>query len=58
MPMEERIMKTILHLLRKENPVPGPKPPARPPSPGGIKTPGAGGTPAGGMVCPGAGRPA
>jgi hypothetical protein len=56
MPMEERIMTTILHLLRKEKPVPGPKPPTRPPSQGGIKAPGVGGTGSGGMVCPGTGK--
>lgn len=56
MPMEERTMKSILHLLRKEKPVPGPKPPSRPPSPGGIRTPGGGNDPKGGMVCPGTGR--
>jgi len=39
-------------LIRKEKPLPPSKPPARPPSPGGINAPG--GTPGGGsMICPG-----
>lgn len=56
MPMEETMTTTVLQPLRKEKPVPGPKPPARPPSEGGIKTPGTSGIPPGGMVCPGPGR--
>jgi hypothetical protein len=42
------------HLIRKEKPVPGPKPPSRPPAPAGINVPGSGSTP-GGMICPGTG---
>ncbi len=38
--------------LRKEKPLPRPRPPAPPSSPGGINAPGSGGSP-GGMVCPG-----
>jgi hypothetical protein len=38
-------------LIRKELPIGRPKPPARPPSPGGINTPG--GSTGGGMICPG-----
>jgi len=48
-------MKTI-KLIRKEKPAPVPRPPARPPDPGGIKAPGGGGTVQGGMVCPGTSR--
>jgi hypothetical protein len=40
-------------LLRKDRPLPAPKPPARPPGPGGIRTPGSGSAPQGGMICPG-----
>ena len=46
----------IVHLIRKEMPKSGPKPPGRPPAPTGIRAPGDGGSP-GGMVCPGQGRP-
>ena len=54
---KERTMRAILELLRKEKPVPGPKPPAKPPSQGGIRTPGGSGSKSSeGMVCPGAGR--
>ncbi len=38
-------------LIRKEKPADPPKPPARPPSPGGINAPG--GSTGGGMICPG-----
>jgi hypothetical protein len=38
-------------LIRKEIPTGTPKPPARPPSPGGINAPG--GSTGGGMICPG-----
>jgi hypothetical protein len=41
-------------LIRKEQPTPGPKPPARPPAPGGIQAPSNSGT-SGGMICPGPG---
>ncbi len=44
----------IVRLIRKEKPVPGPKPPARPPAPGGIQAPSNTGSP-GGMICPGTG---
>jgi hypothetical protein len=54
-------MKTIdtlprpaARLIRKEKPLPGPKPPSRPPAPAGINVPGSGSAP-GGMICPGAG---
>jgi hypothetical protein len=39
-------------LIRKEKPSGLPRPPARPPAPGGVRTPGTGD--GGGMVCPGA----
>ncbi len=48
-------MKTM-KLIRKERPVPVPRPPARPPAPSGIKAPGSGGVSPGGMVCPGTTR--
>ena len=41
-------------VLRKERPLPPPKPPARPPDPSGIRAPG--NAPANGMICPGTGR--
>jgi hypothetical protein len=41
-------------LIRKEQPSGTPRPPSRPPAPGGVRTPGNAGDP-GGMVCPGAG---
>ncbi len=45
-----------MKLIRKEKPLPLPRPPVRPPAPHGIKTPGSTGVPQGGMVCPGGGR--
>ena len=44
-----------MRLVRKERPLPVPKPPARPPAPSGIRAPG-NGAPANGMICPGTGR--
>jgi len=49
LPMKEAPM---IEMIRKEKPVPGPRPPARPPSPKGVQVPGRGGT-SGGMSCPG-----
>jgi hypothetical protein len=49
-------MRAILHLIRKEKPVPGPKPPSQPPPKDGIRTPGTSSPSPGGMICPGAGR--
>ncbi len=37
--------------IRKDKPVPLPRPPARPPAPEGIKAPGSGGSASGGLVC-------
>ena len=45
--------RPAVRVIRKEKPVPGPRPPLRPPSPGGIKAPGGGDGAPGGMVCPG-----
>jgi len=45
-----------MRLIRKEKPIPGPRPPGRPPAPQGIRTPGSTGVPSGGMICPGATR--
>ena len=44
-----------IQTIRKEKPLPPPKPPARPPTPSGIQVPGSPGSPSG-MVCPGPGR--
>ena len=41
-------------LIRKESPSGAPRPPSRPPAPGGVRTPGAAGD-GSGMVCPGTG---
>jgi len=43
-------MRTVLRTLRKEKPVPGPKPPQPPPKTG-IQTPGRSTPSSGGMVC-------
>ena len=49
----EQAARPAVRVIRKERPVPGPRPPLRPPSPGGIKAPGGDGASPGGMVCPG-----
>lgn len=41
-------------VVRKERPLPPPKPPVRPPAPSGIRAPG-NGAPSNGMICPGPG---
>ena len=47
--------RPVVHrMIRKERPVLPPKPPARPPSPGGVNVPGSG--QGGGMICPGGDR--
>ncbi len=46
-------MRASVQLIRKEEPVPGPKPPARPAPEGGIRTPGGKVPSQGGMICPG-----
>ncbi|MGH9750351.1 MAG: FHA domain-containing protein [Candidatus Polarisedimenticolia bacterium] len=43
-----------LMAIRKEKPIPIPRPPSRPPAPSGVNVPG-GDAPHGGMVCPGTG---
>ena len=48
-PLKEAAM---IEMIRKERPVPAPRPPAKPPSPKGVQVPGSGGT-SGGMSCPG-----
>jgi len=53
MKMIEPLPRPAARLIRKEKPVPGPKPPSRPPAPAGINVPGSGSAP-GGMICPGA----
>jgi hypothetical protein len=43
--------------VRKEKPLPPPsRPQQKPPAPTGIRAPGNGTTPSGGMICPGTGR--
>lgn len=46
--------ETRIHAIRKDRPLPAPRPPVRPPSPSGVQVPG-GGTAQGGMICPGNG---
>ncbi len=48
-------MNKTVQLIRKDNPRPGPKPPARPPAPDGMKVPGSEAAP-GGVSCPGPAR--
>ncbi|HEU4400514.1 MAG TPA: FHA domain-containing protein [Candidatus Polarisedimenticolia bacterium] len=40
----------VARLIRKEKPLPDPRPPVQPPAPGGVKTPGNSGSP-GKMIC-------
>ena len=49
-------MRGNVQLIRKEIPVPGPKPPSRPAPQGDIRTPGGEVPSQGGMICPGTGR--
>jgi len=54
-PDTPQVSTTSRLLIRKERPMHGPKPPARPPAPSGVRVPG-GGTSSPSMICPGPDR--